>query len=137
LVDKLITSIALANGLILELYDGSRRVAGDRWLVCAIARIDIPVDEIGFLTVHPWIPDAAEIKKHLGERVRFEQKRERHFIDERQKEDVLKDIVDSLLSTVQGYLSHPDFAKNVLAREYKKCLTRESWYPDENAGGNA
>jgi hypothetical protein len=36
--EKLVDKIALDNGLTLELWDRSRQVAGDRWLVCFVAR---------------------------------------------------------------------------------------------------
>ena len=42
--EKLIKTIALGNGLILEIYDHSRKVAGDRGLVKMISKIDIPID---------------------------------------------------------------------------------------------
>jgi len=41
----LIKTIELGNGLMLEFYDISRKLAGDWWYVGVIARIDIPIDE--------------------------------------------------------------------------------------------
>ena len=42
--EKLIKTIVLGNGLIIEIYDHSRKVAGDRWLVKMVAKVDIPID---------------------------------------------------------------------------------------------
>jgi hypothetical protein len=42
--ENLIKTIVLGNGLILEIYDHSRKVAGDRWLVKMVAKVDIPLD---------------------------------------------------------------------------------------------
>jgi len=42
--EKLINTIVLGNGLILEIYDHSRKVAGDRWLVKMVSKVDIPID---------------------------------------------------------------------------------------------
>lgn len=39
----LIKTIELSNGLKLNFYDISRKLAGDRWYVGLIARIDIPL----------------------------------------------------------------------------------------------
>jgi len=39
----LIKTIELNNGLKLHFYDISRKLAGDRWYVGVIARIDIPL----------------------------------------------------------------------------------------------
>jgi len=44
--DKLIKTIVLGNGLILEIYDQSREIAGDRWLVKMAAKINIPIDPL-------------------------------------------------------------------------------------------
>jgi hypothetical protein len=44
--EKLINTIRLDNGLELKLYDSSRKVAGDRWRVGIVARIDISLDEV-------------------------------------------------------------------------------------------
>ena len=42
--DKLIKTIVLGNGLILEIYDHSRKIAGDRWLVKMVFKVDITID---------------------------------------------------------------------------------------------
>jgi hypothetical protein len=39
----LIKTMELSNGLKLDFYDISRKLAGDRWYVGMIARIDIPL----------------------------------------------------------------------------------------------
>jgi hypothetical protein len=38
--------IVLGNSLILEIYDQSRKITGDRWLVKMAAKIHIPVDRL-------------------------------------------------------------------------------------------
>ena len=40
---KVVASIPLENGLTLELLDASRLLAGDRWLVHLVARMEIPL----------------------------------------------------------------------------------------------
>jgi len=40
---KLIDRVPLENGLTLEMFDRSRPVAGDRWLVSFEARIEVKV----------------------------------------------------------------------------------------------
>jgi len=41
--EKLVDMMSLENGLTLEFYDTSKRVAGDRWLVSVVARIEVDV----------------------------------------------------------------------------------------------
>jgi len=87
----LIKTIELSNGLKLHFYDISRKLAGDRWYVGVIARIDIPLIDSVLTNQHLSQYSVEEIRNALGESVCFQQKRERHYIDERKKDDLLND----------------------------------------------
>ena len=41
---KLVDEMTLDNGITLELWDESRPLAGDRWMVSFVARIQVPVE---------------------------------------------------------------------------------------------
>lgn len=127
---KLMKTIDLENGLKLELYDNSRKIAGDRWRVAFVARIKLLLGDLNFNRNGGFISQD-QMLKSLGARLCFEQKRERNFIDEKEKDAVLRDLVDSFLSNSQSYLSHPNFPKRYVLKEYKKYMERQSWYPDE------
>jgi hypothetical protein len=87
----LIKTIELNNGLKLHFYDISRKLAGDRWYVGVIARIEIPLIDSVLTNQHLSQYSVEEIRNALGESVCFQQKRERHYIDERKKDDLLND----------------------------------------------
>jgi len=127
--EKLIKAIMLDNGLELKLYDASRKVAGDRWRVGVVARIDIPVGDAQFSANDKSLVDLKSFKESFGEKARFEQKRERNFIDAKHKDDVLQSLIDSFLRSALVYLSHPDFPKKYVHRQYKEYLKRKTWYP--------
>jgi hypothetical protein len=127
---KLIKAIELDNGLKLKLFDGSRQVAGDRWLVFLIARIEIPIDHDSIRIGSQSSSNVDEIKDALGEKLCFEQKRMRHFVDEKQKDNVLENLTDSFLANCLAYLSHPSFPGRYVLKEYKKTLERKTWYPE-------
>ncbi|MBT9438589.1 MAG: hypothetical protein GAS50_05285, partial [Desulfobacterales bacterium] len=64
--EKLIKTIDLENGLELKLYDASRKLAGDRWLVSLIARMEIPTsDSLLKEDVSPSL-NVDEVRKVLG-----------------------------------------------------------------------
>lgn len=112
----LIRSVPLGNGLVLNLYDTSKVGAGDRCYVALSAVIDIPV-----ASARSGADGApADLTEILGESVRFEQTRERHFIDVRDKTAVLDTMVKDLLDASAGYLGHPDFPRKTVLREYAK-----------------
>ena len=133
--EKLIKTIVLGNGLILEIYDHSRKVAGDRWLVKMTSKIDIPIDyqirnARGISQLNLNIDG---LNKFFNECIRYEQARERNFIHEMEKDTVFNDLLSSFLKSSQAYLSHPDFPIRCVTREYLKKKQQSTW----NAEGNS
>ena len=125
--EKLIKNIDLENGLELKLYDASRKLAGDRWLVSLIARIEIPTsDSLLKENGSPSI-NVDEVRKALGEKLLFEQKREKIFIDEKEKDEVMKEIQDSFLNTSLSYLSHSNFPTKYILKKFNEKIKKESW----------
>jgi len=126
--EKLIKNIDLENGLQLKLYDASRKLAGDRWLVSLIARIEIPTsDSLLKEDISPSL-NVDEVRKVLGEKLVFERKREKIFIDEREKDNVMKEIQDSFLSSSLSYFSHSDFAQKYVLKKFNEKIKKGSWY---------
>lgn len=109
----------LVNNLQLIIYDGSKKLAGDRWRVSVIAQIKISVDDALKSSSDPDI-NKDEISNLLGSHVIFEQKRERYFIDENKKESVFNELCDNFINSTLKYLSHPDFPKRFVLKTYKE-----------------
>ena len=122
---KLLKIITLENGLKLKLYDRSRKLAGDRWLVLLTAIIDIPLDGVATHAADTATIHLDELKKAHGKKIRFEQNRQRHFIDTSKKDQSLQELVNSFLASGQRYLSHPTFAEKVVAKAYKEHLKKK------------
>jgi hypothetical protein len=127
----LIKTIELSNGLKLNFYDISRKLAGDRWYVGVIARIDIPLIDSVPTNQHLSHYSAEEIRNTLGESVRFQQKMERHYIDEREKDDLLNSLMDSFIKRTLNYLSHPDFPGKYVLKEFQAYRKRKTWYQND------
>ena len=126
-------TIPLGNGLMLEIYDQSRKVAGDRWLVKLVVKINIPIERLSGDTGALRPDDVRAIQASCGNYIRFEQKLERNFIDGKQKDAVFQDLMTSYLNRARGYLSHPDFPQQCALRDYRKRQQRNTWYRE---GGN-
>jgi len=123
-----VKAVELGNNLKLKIYDSSKKMAGDRWLVSLTARIKISVDPNSKLFSGSEY-SKEEIDRLLGSEVLFEQKRERFFIDEKNKESVFNQICDSFINNTISYLSHPDFPKKfaiMKLREKKKKASLEA-----------
>jgi hypothetical protein len=124
---SLMRKIDLESGLELEIYDVSRKLAGDRWYVGFIARIEIPIT---FLAGDAEPPEVGieKLQEVLGETVRFEQKRDRHFINEKEKDALLNGLMDDFLARTLPYFSEKDFAWKYAIKAYNKELGKASWY---------
>ena len=124
--DRLIKTIVLGNGLILEIYDQSRKIAGGRWLVKMAVKIDIPIDRLHLGDNLNKQVSLNSLQESLGNYIRYEQKRERNFVGDQQKNAVFDDLVASFLASTREYLSHPHFAVRCAMREYLRQPQRKS-----------
>ncbi len=119
----MIETIDLENGLVLTLYDRSKKIGADRWLVHIDAEVEVPVDRA----------PASDVEKYrfeLGDVAVFTAPHKRNFIDEPMKEDVHAELVRSIQETIRPYLSHPDFPGRFIHRAYVESLRKKSPYPD-------
>jgi hypothetical protein len=124
--EKLIKTLDLKNGLQLKIYDASRNLVGDRWLVSLIARMEIPVSEV--LERNDPQENVKVLKDVLGERIMFEQKRQRLFVDIKDKENAFKEACDIFLGSSLKYLSNETFPKQFILRTYKEKLKKASLF---------
>lgn len=126
--EKLVKTIDLKNGIQLKIFDGSRKVAGDRWMINLVARMDIPVMETLVKNGRESSESIDEIQTMIGEKVSFEQKRKRIFIDESEKDSVFKEMVDIFLNHTLRYLSREAFPKQYVMKKYREKVKQSSWY---------
>ena len=126
--DNLIKTIDLENGLKLKLFDASRKLVGDRWLVSLIARIEMPINDLLLKKDVSPLLNVDEIRKALGEKLLFEQKREKIFIDDKEKDEVMKGMQDLFLSSSLSYFSHSDFPQKYILKKFNEKIKKDSWY---------
>lgn len=118
--EKLIKTLDIENGLQLNIYDASRKLVGDRWLVSMIVRMDIPVAEALKKNSSESMENIDEIKDILGDSVLFEKKREKIFVATAKKETAFKELCDMFLNSSLKYLSKEIFPKQFVLKTYKK-----------------
>ena len=122
-----IDAIQLENGLELSIYDDSKRMTGDRWLVAIIARIAIPINET--ILHGDAMPDRQieTIHNALGKQVIFEYKMKRNFVDQKEKDAVALNLWQSYLKSNRSYLEHPNFGRNVILKRYQAHTQTQSY----------
>lgn len=124
--EKLFSRHPLDNGLMLEFWDLSRPMAGDRWLVVLEARLAIPV---GSATLPPDLrSQEAKIRRALGAEIVFSQRNERIFIAADEYPSTLKEIEARLLALAPSYLGHPHFAGRFIRKRFAEFQEKERWH---------
>lgn len=122
--EKLINRHALPNGLILEFWDHSRPVTGDRWFVHLETRIAVP---IGAKTLALELkPLEEQIIMALGTEIIFSRTEERNFIATEDLPGLLKDLQDRMLQLTPGYFGHKDFAAKFIRKTYVAWQEQQS-----------
>ena len=124
--EKLIKTLDLENGLQLNMYDASRKLVGDRWLVSLIIRMDVPVAGALKKNNRESMEHIDEIKDMLGDSVLFEKKREKIFVDTVEKEMVFKELFDLFMNSSLKYLSKEIFPKQYVLKMYKEEMKKKS-----------
>ena len=106
------------------MFDLSRHVAGGRWLVSFEVRIEVEVKPEYFATNNRSAVPFENIRALLGEKATYRYKKERHFMDDKEKEKVLNGLKDRFLETSLGYLSSPEFPLKLILRRYQDAYSR-------------
>jgi hypothetical protein len=132
---RLISQHALANGLILELWDHSRPLVGDRWYVLLETRIAVPVRVD---TMPPELKSLAEqMVTALGDEIIFTRTEERNFISAAEFPGLLQDMQDRVLKLAPGYFGHPNFAASFIRGKFAERQKLEHWQRLDTRQDNA
>ena len=126
---KLIEKRELPNGLILNIWDESKHLFGDRWYVGIRATVAVPLPEKTPGGLREEVIEA--MRKKLGSRIYFQALEERNFISEDEVEILKEELKAIFLQNSLSYLSHRHFAQRFLilkAEEaHKKMLMGEEY----------
>ena len=130
---SLLEEIKLTNGLSLFIYDQSRQLVGDRWLVKLLLFIPVRIKPQHFSHV----PDAekayAAFVDAMGETIAIQQERHRNFIDRDEVSETLRQIKDEVLATTLSYVSSVDLEARFIAKRYREWAEERRM---ERAGSN-
>jgi len=122
---KLLSRHSLENGLVLEFWDLSRPVAGDRWQVVVEARVPVAVTAD---TVPPDLrPQLDRLISVLGKTLVFSKQEVRHFVPAAAVAALLEQIKDQLLASLRGYLGHPEFAARFIRKKSGEGQEKPRW----------
>jgi hypothetical protein len=131
---RLLDRQPLDNGLILEFWDYSRPLVGDRWFVRLEARIAISVRAE---TLPPELKGhAAALVEALGEEIIFSQTEERNFIAASEAPVLLKKMQERILALAPGYFGHAEFAARFIRKKVAELEALQQWQRLDTRGAD-
>ena len=122
---RLIETITLPNGLILELWDKSSQMAGDRWLISLLAKMEVPVLPEYFSTLDNSEQAYLDLVAAYGDPLVFTQEKTRHFVDEKDSTDMLAGLCQRFKDNLLLYLGNPRFAYLYVMKKYGDLQDRQ------------
>ncbi|OGQ87798.1 MAG: hypothetical protein A2512_09105 [Deltaproteobacteria bacterium RIFOXYD12_FULL_56_24] len=140
---KIIEQRNLENNMTLTVYDQSKKMVGDRWLIKIICEADLPVADEFFSR----LPEAdlalqEEVREKMAGSVKFSATKERTFVAENERAALVEGMVADILTNMVTYLNKPGFPEKLFARKYeemrKACETARHYrrLQDEDRGGD-
>ena len=123
--EKLRSRHPLDNGLNLEFWDLSRPMIGDRWIITLELRITISINAANLPS--DLLRQEADIVKALGTEIVFSQRDERNFIDIKDFDAAVNEMVTRLLTLAPSYYGHPAFAGRLIRKRYAEFQEKQRW----------
>lgn len=127
---ELYERIALDNGLVLEIWDESRKIAEDTVKVALAARIKVDVKEEYFTSPEHY----RTVLNTFGPEIVFEQKKERTFVDIAERDNVFTGLLNEFKESALKYISSPKFPSGFVISKLTDVLRNP--YKYRGAGGN-
>jgi hypothetical protein len=114
--EKILASYNLDNGLQVTIFDKSRLVAGDRWYLKIICVTEGAYAAEQCQEMLDGEQYQAFVEKYPECRVRFQYEKERNFVDDAIKDEVLQSLIDNIVESNLDYMAKVSFAENLLQK---------------------
>lgn len=112
----------LANGIKITVTNHSRQIAVDRWYIKIICRCSMVITDDLYISIGSDSMELIDCIRHqLGDQAELEMVRERNFVDEAEKEQVIAEILDKINENISGYLSAEQFAQKLIIKCYNEA----------------
>ncbi len=118
--------IDLENNHTLDIFDESRKIGADAYVVIMTAKMTIPVEKSLFATQD--VDDAmfADIRDTLGSPIVYQYRVERNMIMAHEKDEVFETLVDTFLKNTGQYVAKPQFPEKLVLKEYRERIAKRN-----------
>lgn len=106
--------------MMLCVEDASRQVAGDRFNIRLICKLTVPIRDLWFSGMTECPDTVMIIRKRLGETLEFQIEKQRNFVAESEKDEIVAELVGQIHTNLGEYLSSDRFPEKLFAARYKE-----------------
>lgn len=117
--------LELENNHILEIFDDSRKIGADAYVVRMTARMEVPVEKTLFSTQEVTDEMFDEILKTLGSPIVYEYRLERNMIMDHEKDGILENLVATFLENMGKYIAKSQFPEKLVLKEYRERIEKK------------
>ncbi len=121
---KHIEKITLANGLHLDVWDASRRIAADTTKVELVIRMNLAFAADHFEDEAHYL----QTRRVFGPGDAYEYRKERTFVNNAEKDLVFAELLDDFKRDALPYLAKPDFPRRFSQSKYREILRNPHQY---------
>ncbi len=111
---ELFEIVKLENGLTLEIWDESRKIAEDTVKVALTARIKVALKP----EYLPGMEQYETVRRVFGDELLYEQRNERTFVDFKDRDAVFGQLLSDFKDATMKYISRPDFASGLAKSKF-------------------
>lgn len=114
----------LDHGHCLEIFDDSRKIGADAWVVIMTATMKIPVEMSLFASEPLSDSEFYDILATLGSPVEYRYRLERNMIMAHDKDAVLENLVNTFLENTGRYVGNPKFPGKLALKVYRERIEK-------------
>lgn len=107
------------HGHCLEIFDDSRKIGADAWVVIMTAIMKIPVEASLFASEPLSDSKFNDILDTLGSPIEYRYRLERNMIMDHEKDAVLENLVNAFLENTGRYVANPKFPEKLALKAYR------------------
>lgn len=123
--EKLIETKTLENGVKVSLFDFCKPIAADRWYVKILCRVELAVPEEMLAGSSLDSAGQAAFNEHYNGVLVHEFAKERNFVDENVKDEVVEAIVAQVNDNSLSYVANPVFAANLFKQKVEDFIQEQ------------
>ena len=115
----------LDHGHCLEVFDDSRKIGADAWVVIMTAIMKIPVERSLFTSEPLSDSEFDDILSTLGSPIEYRYQLKRNMIMAHEKDDVLENLVNTFFENTGRYVANPKFPEKLALKAYRERVEKD------------